>query len=345
MQDQDQDLKFEKAVKSKLKLRLAIIGPSGSGKTFSSLLLASGLSKKIALLDTERGSAKKYADLFKFSVLEMENYHPDNFIEAIRSADDQKFDLLIIDSLSHAWNGHNGALELVDKAAARLKTTSSFAAWREVTPLHNRMIDAILRSDLHIIVTMRVKTEYSLEKTESGKKMVRKVGLQPIQREGLEYEFDIVGDMDMTSTMVITKTRCPALQQSVIQKPGNELAKTILKWLNSGEPVKKKIVSAGNKRERERLIKSIKIKMEELNEKNFITAKKLSEFGDKIKDPKTDVGILKLVEKQLLLIDRLDQIKGNISQQERKNFYRKILATNTQGVKALENKLKIMEAA
>ena len=341
---QDQDLSFEKAVKSKLKLRLAIIGPSGSGKTYTSLLLASGLSKKIALLDTERGSAKKYADLFKFSVLELENFHPDNFIEAIKSAEAQKFDLLIIDSLSHAWNGHNGALELVDKAAARLKSTSSFTAWREVTPLHNKMIDAILRADLHIIVTMRAKTEYSLEK-ENEKSVVRKVGMQPIQREGLEYEFDIVGDMDLTSTMVISKTRCPILQQSVIQKPGKELAKTILKWLNSGEPVKKKVVSAGDKRERDRLIKNIKTKMEELNEKNFITVKKLSEFGDKIKDPKATVGMLKFLEKQLLLIDRLDQIKATISQQQRKSFYRKILATNTQDVKALEKELKIMEAA
>ncbi len=341
----DQDLTFENAVKSKLKLRLAIIGPSGSGKTYSSLLLASGLSKKIALLDTERGSASKYADLFKFSVLELDNFHPDNFIEAIRSAESQKFDLLIIDSLSHAWNGHNGALELVDKAAARLKSTSSFAAWREVTPLHNKMIDTILRADLHIIVTMRAKTEYSLEKSDNGKSAVRKVGMQPIQREGLEYEFDIVGDLDLTSTMVISKTRCPILQQSVIQKPGKELAKTILKWLNSGEPVKKKVVSAGNKRERDRLIKNIKTKVEELNEKNFITAKKLSEFGDKIKDSKATVGMLRFLEKQLLLLNRLDQIKGNISQQERKSFYRKILATNTQDVKAVEKELKIMEAA
>ena len=340
---QDHNLPFTKAIRSQIKLRLAIIGPSGSGKTYSSLLLASALGKKIALIDSERNSASKYADLFKFSVLELEDFHPDNFIEAIRSAEEQKFDLLIIDSLSPAWNGHNGALELVDKAAARLKTTNSFAAWREVTPLHNRMIDAILRSDLHIIVTMRTKTEYSLEKTDNGKSTVRRVGMQPIQRDGLEYEFDIVGDMDMT-TMLITKSRCPALQQSVIQKPGEELAKTILKWLNSGEPLKKRVVSAG-KRERDKLIKSITSKMKQLNEKNFITTKKLSEFGDRIKDLKTNVGMLKFLEKQLLLLNCLDQIKGTISQQERKDFYRKILAADTKSVKALENQLKIMEAA
>jgi ABC-type dipeptide/oligopeptide/nickel transport system ATPase component len=342
---QDQELPFVKAAKTQLKLRLAIVGPSGSGKTYSALLMASELGKKTALIDTERGSAKKYADIFKFSVLELENFHPYNFIKAIKSAEAQKFDILIIDSLSHAWNGADGALELVDMAAARLKTANSFAAWREVTPLHNQMIDAILKSELHIIVTMRAKTDYSLERADNGKTFVRKVGLQPIQRDGLEYEFDIVGDMDLTSTMVISKTRCPALQQSVFKKPGPELAHTILKWLNSGEPVKKRVSSVGNRKGMTILINSIKSRMEKLNKKNFITAKKLSEFASLLKDPQVSMEMLRLLEKQLVLLARLEQVKSAISQQVKKNFYRQILSTDTQGIKALEKKLKKLEAA
>ncbi len=337
---QGQDLSYVKATKTKCKLRMAIIGPSGCGKTYTSLLLAKELGKNIALIDTERGSARKYSDIFNFHVLELDNYHPNNYIQAIDLAEKEGYDVLIIDSLSHAWNGTDGALALIDKAVVRMKTANNFAAWREITPLHNRMIDAILKSNLHVIVTMRSKTEFSVEKDEKGKTIIRKIGLQPIQRDGLEYEFDIVGDMDLSNTIVISKTRHSALQQSVIQKPGKELALTILKWLNSGEPVKKKTPSVNNKDDGTIIINNIKSILKELVSKNFITTKKLNEVGEKIKDPQTNLGLLRLFEKQLALLNRLDKIKDNISQQDRNNFYRKILSSNTQGLKDIESELK-----
>src|SRR5690242_19965331 len=109
---------------------MALVGPSGSGKTYTALKIATNLvpSGKVALIDTERGSASKYAKLFKFDVLELRNYHPEAYIKAIKAAADNGYDVLIIDSLSHAWNGDGGVLSIVDKKGGR------FDAWKDVTP-------------------------------------------------------------------------------------------------------------------------------------------------------------------------------------------------------------------
>ncbi len=229
---------FQKATKKQSKLRLALIGPAGSGKTYTALTVATHLvpGGRIALIDTERGSASKYADLFGFDVEELTSYHPRTYIEAIAEAQAAGYDVLIIDSLSHAWIGKDGALELVDKAAKRNPSGNSFAAWREVTPVHNQLVDAMLAAKLHIIVTLRSKMEYIQEKDDKGKTVIRKVGLQPVQRDGLEYEFDVVGDLDQDNTLIVTKTRCSALTGAVITKPGKELASALDAWLQ-GEPV------------------------------------------------------------------------------------------------------------
>lgn len=229
---------FQKATKKQAKLRLALIGPAGSGKTYTALTVATHLvpGGRIAVIDTERGSASKYADLFSFDVEELTSYHPRTYIEAMAEAQAAGYDVLIIDSLSHAWMGKDGALELVDRAAKRNPAGNSFAAWREVTPLHNQLVDAMLAAKLHIIVTLRSKMEYIQEKDDKGKTVIRKVGLQPVQRDGLEYEFDVVGDLDQDNTLVVTKTRCSALTGAVIPKPGKELASALDVWLQ-GEPV------------------------------------------------------------------------------------------------------------
>ena len=130
---------FKKAVKSRSKLRLALIGPSGSGKTYSALAIAAGLGSNIAVIDTEHGSASKYADLFNFDVLELGSYSPEKYVEALKAAAAAGYDVVVIDSLSHAWMGKDGALEMVDRAAARSKSGNSFGAWREVTPQHNEI--------------------------------------------------------------------------------------------------------------------------------------------------------------------------------------------------------------
>src|SRR5262249_26069414 len=145
-------------------------------------------------------------------------------------------DALVIDSLSHAWMGKDGALEQVDRAAKR-SSGNSFAAWRDVTPMHNRLVDAMLSCRCHLIVTMRSKTEWVLEDDARGKKVPRKVGMAPIQRDGVEYEFDVVGDFDIHHTLTISKSRCSELDGAVIEKPGRDLARTLKRWLDEGDPV------------------------------------------------------------------------------------------------------------
>lgn len=228
--------KFQKATKKQAKLRLALIGPSGSGKTYTALSVATGLGTRIALIDTEHGSASKYSDRFAFDVLELDSYAPERYIEGITDAAANQYDVLIIDSLSHAWAGKDGILEFVDKRAKATDLRNNFGAWRDATPKHNALVDAILAAPLHIIVTVRAKTEYVLEKDErTGKQTPRKIGLQPVQRDGLEYEFDVVGDMKLEdNTLVVSKTRCPQLAGEVIRQPGAPLAELLKGWLTDG---------------------------------------------------------------------------------------------------------------
>lgn len=227
-------MEFKRATKKDSKLRLGLIGPAGSGKTYTALTVAKHFGGRVAVIDSEHGSASKYADLFDFDVLELASFSPNDYTKAINAAEQAGYDFLVIDSLSHAWSGKNGALELVDRAAARSKSGNSFAAWREVTPLHNQMVEAILEAKLHLIATLRSKTEYVIEENERGKKIPRKVGMAPIQRDGLEYEFDVVGDMDWENRLIVTKTRCPELAGAVINKPGKEFADVLKAWLSEG---------------------------------------------------------------------------------------------------------------
>jgi hypothetical protein len=228
---------FSTASKKQSRLRLALVGPSGSGKTYTALTLATNLGHKVAVIDTERGSASKYADLFKFDVLELDTFSPDTYVEAIHAAERAGYDVLVIDSLSHAWMGKDGALEQVDRVAKRNQSGNNFMAWRDVTPMHNALVDAMLQSNCHIIGTMRAKTEYVIEENEKGKKVPRKIGMAPVQRDGLEYEFDVVADMDIDNNLIVTKTRCPALAGQAIRKPGKPLADTLKAWLTDGVAV------------------------------------------------------------------------------------------------------------
>lgn len=229
---------FKKAVKAESKLRLAIAGPSGSGKTFTALSIATALSAgPVALVDTEHGSASKYAGLFEFDVAEMNPpFHPDKFIRAIQEAQSAGYAVLIIDSISHAWSGTGGVLDLVDEAAKRSKSGNTYMAWKEGTPVQNRLIDAIVQSGIHIIATMRSKTEYVLVDVGNGKQAPRKVGMAPVQRDQFEYEFDVVFDMDIENNAIVSKTRCPALTGRVFAKPGQDVAVILREWLSDGAP-------------------------------------------------------------------------------------------------------------
>jgi DNA polymerase III delta prime subunit len=226
-------LTFAKAVKHERKLRLAFIGPAGSGKTLTALKVASGLGGKIGLIDTEQGSASIYADQFDFDQLILDSYAPSTYVDALKAA--QGYDVVIIDSLSHAWAGKGGALDQVDRARSKSNSGNSYIAWGNVTPQQNAMVESILTAPFHVITTMRSKMEYVQERDSKGKTQIRKVGLQPVQRDGLEYEFDIVGDVDQTHTLTISKTRYSDLADRVINEPTEQLGVQISEWLHGVE--------------------------------------------------------------------------------------------------------------
>lgn len=228
---------FHKAVKTEAKLRLAIAGPSGSGKTYTALSIGAALANggRVAVLDTEHGSASKYADLFDFDVLnESAPFHPDKVTGAIQAAAGAGYDVLILDSMSHFWNGPGGMTDIVEDISRRMRNPNSFAAWKDGTPIQQRMIESIVAAPLHIIATIRSKQDYILVE-KNGKQQPQKVGMAPIQRDGFEYEFDVFMDMDNDNTGIIAKTRCPALTNGVFKKPGADIAAILSEWL-TGEP-------------------------------------------------------------------------------------------------------------
>lgn len=230
--------KFAKAERKTAKLRAALCGTSGSGKTYSALLLARGLAGdggKIAVIDTERGSASLYSDVTDFDVAELAPpFNPRRYRELIAEAA-RGYDVLVIDSLSHAWTGEGGVLEMHDKATQAARGGNSYTAWRDVTPEHNALVDAILAAPCHVILTMRSKTAYELQENEKGKKTPVKIGLAPIQRDGMEYEFTLVWDLSVEkhiATASKDRTRIWDGRNDVIGvKHGAELKA----WLESGK--------------------------------------------------------------------------------------------------------------
>ena len=249
---------FIKATKTQIKARVTIDGPTGAGKSLSALYLAralAGPTGRIAGIDTERGSLKIYSDKVDFDVLELtpdtvgkdgaQGFSPKNFIDAITEAEKAKYDAIVIDSLTHAWEGEGGALDLVDAATARSNSKNSYVAWRDVTPMHRKMVDAILQSPCHVVTTMRSQMDYLMEKDKDGRTTVTKIGLAPIQRKGMEYEFTLVADMTVDHKLIVGKTRCDMMDGKVVTKPGVEWWQPFVEWLDSGEAAPERVAKVG----------------------------------------------------------------------------------------------------
>lgn len=228
-------LTFTKATKKQARARIAFEGPSGSGKTYTSLVTARALGQRIALIDTEHRSASLYADEFEFDTLPLDSYDPQLLIQALAVAAAAGYDVVVIDSLSHFWMGVDGMLEQVDRAAKRSSGGNTFGGWKDMAPVERRMLEAMLAFPGHVIATLRQKTEWVIEENERGKKVPKKIGLKAIQRDGLEYEFTIVGDLNHDNELIVTKSRCKSLAGAVIRKPDEEFGRTILNWLEDGE--------------------------------------------------------------------------------------------------------------
>ncbi|MBM0229941.1 AAA family ATPase [Micromonospora sp. ATA51] len=254
--------RFMPASRKKAKARIALAGPSGAGKTLTGLKLlytltgavtvADGL-ERIAFVDTERDSADKYAvnpelpgvgdmtpeeaggyGFMKFSPIK---YDPRQLVELIDEAALAGFTGFMLDSASHYWFGPGGILELVD-LFARNHGGRSMDGWKDVRPIERAYIEALMSFPGHVVVCLRSKQKYEITEGADGRKQVSKLGMQPDQRDGLEYEFDLVGDLDQGHYLRVTKSRCDALADQVIHKPDAELSLQLLDWLENGEPPK-----------------------------------------------------------------------------------------------------------
>ena len=225
---------IRKAERRKSKLRLALVGPTGSGKSFSALQLAFGLGTKVGMVDTEHGSGDLYADLGDYDVITLEPpYSVAKYRDAIRAFEDAGYDTIIVDSLSHAWSGEGGLLDKQGQLENSGKYRNSFATWREITPEHNKLVEQMLGSPAHIIATMRTKTEYVVEKDDRGKNSVRKLGLSPVQRDGVEYEFTLVMDVTENHFARASKDRT-SLFDGWSDRIGRQTGKMLRQWLDTG---------------------------------------------------------------------------------------------------------------
>ena len=245
---------FRKAQKRRAKLRLLLVGLAGSGKTYTAIQIATALAgdRRVAVIDTERRSASLYADLWDYDVDdEMASFAPSEYIRRIQEAERAGYGAIVIDSISHAWTGTGGILEQVDGAQAR--GGNKMMAWADATPRHKALINAILQSRCHIVCTARGKTKWYLDEEETAggktKTTVRKGSLGAEQREGLDYEFSVVGVMRQEDhALIIDKSRCPDLADKIILDPGIEVPRVLGAWLDDGaEPEadrRKRIIAA-----------------------------------------------------------------------------------------------------
>ena len=226
-------MKLQIAQRHQVKLRLGLSGASGFGKTYSALLLAYGITNdwsKIAIIDTENGSASLYSHLGGYNVLTLtEPYHPERYIQAIETCELSNIDVIIIDSITHEWNGKGGCLEIHESLGGK------FSDWAKVSPRHQAFIDKILNSSCHIITTVRRKIDYSLEVNINGKTQVIKHGTKEVTREGFEYEltvnFELINDKHLVKA---SKDRTGLFMDFPEFIISTQTGKKLTEWCNSG---------------------------------------------------------------------------------------------------------------
>jgi hypothetical protein len=226
---------FKQAERTQLWLRCALFGPSGSGKTMTALRMAKGIAESMglpfAVIDTEARSASKYADRFVFSVDDLERKTIDYYIASMAEAGKAGYKVLVIDSLSHAWRELTDEVDRITQASVG---KNSFLSWAKVSPKQKRFIEAILNYPGHIIATMRSKTEWVIGEGRNGKTAPEKLGLAPEQGKGIEYEFDLLVELNQQHQGMVTKDRTGKFQDEVIEKPGEDFGASLYGWLSGG---------------------------------------------------------------------------------------------------------------
>jgi len=237
---------IRQARRSATKLRLLLEGPSGSGKTFGGLTVAKGLGcKRVIVIDTEQGSSDLYDTILPFDVIDLSPpFTPENYIEAIEAAEEAGADCIIIDSISHEWNGKGGCLELVDEIARAKFKGNTWSAYSEITPRHRAFIDRMLRSSAHIIATTRSKTE-TAQVNEGGRTKVVKLGMKAETRDGVEYEFTTCLSLVHDGHFAVAAKDRTGLFSGDPKPITVETGKRIAEWLSGGKAVEDQAVIDG----------------------------------------------------------------------------------------------------
>jgi len=250
------EFKLRQAQRKQTRMKLGIQGPSGSGKTYSALLLAHGLKQdwsKIAVVDTENHSSELYAHLGGYNVLPLkEPFSPERYIEAIETCEQEGMEVIILDSISHEWDGKGGILEVHSKM-----TGNSFTNWHKVTPRHNAFVQKILQSPAHIIATIRSKQDFVLSE-KNGKQVPEKVGLKGVQRDGVDYELTIVFELDIKHNCAASKDRTNLFADKPQFIITEDTGRKIQEWCNKGaglDQVKEEIQKAQSREELGRIYK------------------------------------------------------------------------------------------
>lgn len=229
---------LRKATRKQAKIRLGLSAVSGGGKTYTSLLVGKGLAggdlSKVALIDTENGSGDLYAHLGDYNVFTLEApYTPERYIEAIKTCENAGMEVIIVDSITHEWDGKGGILEISNSMAG-----NSYTNWAKLTPRHQAFIDAILQSKCHVITTVRRKQDYEMTTNNQGKLTPQKVGLKEVTREGFEYELTLNFEIDTKHNAVASKDRTGLFMGKPEFIPNEETGRRILEWCNTGEEIK-----------------------------------------------------------------------------------------------------------
>lgn|SRR5574343_91353 len=241
-------LQMRKASRKRTKARIGLAGPSGAGKTMSALLVAYGITKdwnKIGMIDTEMGSGELYVGasvkglnlvIGEYNYIRIDPpYTATKYTDAIKEMEAAGIEVVIVDSLTHAWAGSGGLLDKHGKITDASKSKNTWTAWRTVTPEHNALVDALLLSTSHIIATVRSKQEYAQTKDETtGKTVVEKLGMAPVQREGMEYEFTVFFDIDINHQAHASKDRTNVFD-GLYLKLSPQAGEKYVEWMMSGK--------------------------------------------------------------------------------------------------------------
>ena len=280
-------MQLESANRKQAKIKMGIMGIAGGGKTMSALLIAFGITQdwnKIAVIDSENQSSHLYAHLGSYKVLNLEPpFTPERYIQAIEVCEKAGIEVIILDSISHEWEGRGGILDIHSNMAG-----NSFTNWSKLTPRHNSFVEKMLQSNCHIIATIRSKQDYVLNE-KNGKQIPEKVGLKGVTREGMDYEFTLVLEVDIKHNAIASKDRTGIFVGKPEFRVTFDTGRIISEWCNEGttiDQIKSQIENCKNLEELKKLYiafpelqKNLKIffvtkkaeleKQELLNEHNF----------------------------------------------------------------------------